>query len=707
MDSNGGKKSIQTAMEVLLGIVFLGWMMMWIMMPTSTYRQIWQPKLRSETNSTYFGTQGANMLTFTFPILFIAALGCVYLHLRKKDGSYNGCNGRNQRLAIWRRPAIVKGPLGIVSGIELAFSSMFVALLIWCFSSFLHVGFKAVNAQSAQADGEKVWEAKLDTAALRLGLLGNICCGFLFFPVTRGSSILPLVGLTSEGSIKYHMWIGHIVMTLFTAHGLCYIILGAATGHISELLKWNTIGVAVVPGEVALIAGLLMWATSIPRVRRKMFELFYYTHHLYFIFLFFFLLHVGISFFCYILPGIYLFLLDRYLRFLQSRRNVRLVSARILPCEAIELNFSKSPGLTYTPTSIVFINMPSISALQWHPFTVTSNSSMEPDKLSVIIKNEGCWTQKLYQMISSPSSVDRLDVSVEGPYGPVSTHFLRHDALIMVSGGSGITPFISIIRELIFRSTTESSSVPRVLLICAFKNSEDLTMLDLLLPITGTPSDISRFQLQLEAFVTREKDPTNAQAQKQLRAMWFKPSPTDAPISPVLGQNNWLWLGAIISASFIMYLILLGILNRYYIYPIDHNTNNIYSYSSKALFSLLFICVGIATTASAAVLWNKKQNAMKAQQIQNMEAATPTVSPGSWFYNADRELESLPHQSLVQATKVHFGERPNLKKMLLECEGSSVGVLVCGPTKMRHEVATICSSGLADHLHFESISFSW
>ncbi|GJZ64970.1 ferric reduction oxidase 2-like protein [Tanacetum coccineum] len=90
-----------------------------------------------------------------------------------------------------------------------------------------------------------------------------------------------------------------------------------------------------------------------------------------------------------------------------------------------------------------------------------------------------------------------------------------------------------------------------------------------------------------------------------------------------------------------------------------------------------------------------------------MEGATPVNSPNSWFYNADRELESVPQQSLLQSTNVHYGERPDLKRMLFEQKESSVGVLVCGPKKMRHEVASICSSGLASNLHFESISFSW
>jgi ferric-chelate reductase len=48
-----------------------------------------------------------------------------------------------------------------------------------------------------------------------------------------------------------------------------------------------------------------------------------------------------------------------------------------------------------------------------------------------------------------------------------------------------------------------------------------------------------------------------------------------------------------------------------------------------------------------------------------------------------------------------------LAEILLECEGSSIGVLVSGPKQMRQEVAEICSSGLANNLHFDSISFSW
>lgn len=111
-----------------------------------------------------------------------------------------------------------------------------------------------------------------------------------------------------------------------------------------QVFKWNKVGLSNVAGEVALVSGLVMWATSFPRIRRKIFELFFYTHHLYITFVVFFVLHVGFSYTCIMLPAFYLFLIDRYLRFLQSQKRIRLESARLLSCEAVELNFSKCPG---------------------------------------------------------------------------------------------------------------------------------------------------------------------------------------------------------------------------------------------------------------------------------------------------------------------------------------------------------------------------
>ncbi|CAI0546526.1 unnamed protein product [Linum tenue] len=689
-------------LQAILLVAFVGWLLNWVLLPTKVYRDSWRPSLSSTNfNSAYFEGQGTNLLLFSFPVMFMAGLGCVYLHfhtnkLEKKEKAFSSSSSKS----FLRRPRVIS-PLGIVTGVELAFLTMFVALLVWSLANYLHRSF---GHSHKLKHGIKPWQVKFRIVALMLGYVGNICWAFLFFPVARGSSLLPLIGLNSESSIKYHIWLGHISNTLFTLHGIGYIVYWAMTNKLSEMLEWSRTWVSNVAGEIALVMALAMWATSFAPIRRRMFEVFYYAHHLYVLFIFFYVLHVGVDFMCTVLPGIFLFLIDRYLRFLQSQRKARLVSARLLPCGSVELNFSKCQGLQYSPTSIMFINVPTISKLQWHPFTVISNSNLEPDELSLVVKCLGSWSQKLSQQIST-SADHRLEVSVEGPYGPVSSHFLRHEALVLISGGSGITPFISIIREIIFQSSSNpNSQIPsQILLICAFKNSADLAMLDLLLPAGGTPHPIPDLNLQIEAYITREIEPPAA---ARIRTKRFNPTRSDLPIASNLGPNPWLWLGAIVVSSFSIFVVLLAVLTRLYIYPIDRNARDgSFHYSFFVLFDVFLACTSVLTVSSAVFILRKKQRGSGGEggRVKSLEMEMEVVSPspprpaGSFVGG---EVESVPARQVAEATKVHYGRRPDL-------EASEVGVMACGPRSLRHEVARICSSGPAQNLHFESISFNW
>lgn len=48
---------VQSAIRLLVLVVFLGWIFVWIVTPTNTYQQKWQPRLQAKTNS-IFGAQG-------------------------------------------------------------------------------------------------------------------------------------------------------------------------------------------------------------------------------------------------------------------------------------------------------------------------------------------------------------------------------------------------------------------------------------------------------------------------------------------------------------------------------------------------------------------------------------------------------------------------------------------------------------------------
>lgn len=70
-----------------------------------------------------------------------------------------------------------------------------------------------------------------------------------------------------------------------------------------------------------------------------------------------------------------------------------------------------------------------------------------------------------------------------------------------------------------------------------------------------------------------EREPISG-SYKPLHTIWFKPDISNAAVSAVLGQNSWLWLPMIISSSFVIFLVLMGILTTYCINPIDHNSKH-------------------------------------------------------------------------------------------------------------------------------------
>lgn len=86
-------------------------------------------------------------------------------------------------------------------------------------------------------------------------------------------------------------------------------------------------------------------------------------------------------------------------------------------------------GLKYTPTSVIFVKVPSISKFQWHSFSITSSSSVDDHTMSILVKIEGSWTSSLYHLIQTKKESDTnqpsIPIAVEGPYGPSSLSFLR------------------------------------------------------------------------------------------------------------------------------------------------------------------------------------------------------------------------------------------------------------------------------------------
>ncbi|KAI3874574.1 hypothetical protein MKW92_013236 [Papaver armeniacum] len=168
----------------------------------------------------------------------------------------------------------------------------------------------------------------------------------------------------------------------------------------------------------------------------------------------------------YICVPLLLYAGERSLRTRRSRQfSVKIFKVSVLPGNVFSLTMSKPQGFKYKSGQYIFLQCPTISSFEWHPFSITSAPG--DDYLSVHIRTVGDWTQELMRVFtetcSSPDHIGlakfgqpgRIDqrglprLSVDGPYGAPAQDYRNYDVLLLVGLGIGATPFISILRDLL------------------------------------------------------------------------------------------------------------------------------------------------------------------------------------------------------------------------------------------------------------------
>ena len=91
-----------------------------------------------------------------------------------------------------------------------------------------------------------------------------------------------------------------------------------------------------------------------------------------------------------------------------------------------------------------------ISKYQWHPLSLIIN---DKNTLSFCAKDNGknSWTHKLKNVINEHNMLSESKIYIQGPYGTNFSKYYRNNKygnIILFCGGIGITPLISIIKDL-------------------------------------------------------------------------------------------------------------------------------------------------------------------------------------------------------------------------------------------------------------------
>ncbi|KAI9886518.1 MAG: hypothetical protein M1823_001699 [Watsoniomyces obsoletus] len=246
-----------------------------------------------------------------------------------------------------------------------------------------------------------------------------------------------------------------------------------------------------ITGHVMLLCMLLMYTTAHARIRQQSYEAFWYTHHLFIPFLLAMYTHAtgcfvrsskqpyspfaGADFWTYCIGyhgwrwelwGGGLYLMERIYREIRSRRETEIVRVIRHPYDALEIQMRK-PSMKYKAGQWLFLNVPSISRGQWHPFTITS-CPFDP-YISVHVRQLGDWTRDLGNALGAgvlqEKELDGLDpmgmyeialqngevmpkVKIDGPYGAPAEDVFDNEIAVLIGTGIGVTPWASILKNI-------------------------------------------------------------------------------------------------------------------------------------------------------------------------------------------------------------------------------------------------------------------
>ncbi|CAB4274603.1 unnamed protein product [Prunus armeniaca] len=524
----------------------------------------------------------------------------LFLNLKPRESIRSGKGWK--LTAGFSNPLVVNTFLGVLSTLEILAVFLFILFLAWNFYARISNDFK--NLKPAKSLMLNSWQLKYLKVETRFGLLAEVCLAFLLFPILRGLALFRLLGIQFEASVRHHIWLGTAMIFFATFHRASTLFIWGVSHFIqeeSQIWEWQKTGRIYLAGEICLVTGLS-------------------------------LLHG--------FPGNFLFGLDKLLLIIQSRPETCILSARIFPSKSIELILPKDPGPKYTPTSIIFVKVPSISKYEWHSFSITS-SSRRPLWICLygLPKSTSCF----WRNWNNPSSEHHTGTCFVPKQRHINIFLPRMQLIYVVKKSQDICPLNSI-SALIFGQLAEKCLL-KVKVFVTQEEQSDATVREL----------VNEFsQVQTVNFGTKFLNFSISELEHSLR------------------------MATIAGISSILFLIFLIMFNPIFV-PSQKNPTKekTPSWVADLLIISSFILALICSIFVALVIrWRR----LKKQIPPTLQKQSKALEKGS-----------TQASDALEEHEIHFGGRPNFEADIFakfpdETGGSDIEVLVYGPETMKESV---------------------
>uniref|UniRef100_A0A8C9F197 NAD(P)H oxidase (H2O2-forming) n=1 Tax=Pavo cristatus TaxID=9049 RepID=A0A8C9F197_PAVCR len=216
-------------------------------------------------------------------------------------------------------------------------------------------------------------------------------------------------------------------------------------------------------GVLLLIILAVMYVFATHHFRRVSFQAFWITHHLYVLLYVLVIIHGSYAliqqprFHIYFIIPALIYGADKLLSLSRKKVEISVVKAELLPSGVTHLRFQRPQDFDYKSGQWVRIACMALGTTEYHPFTLTS--APHEDTLSLHIRAVGPWTTRLRELYSPESLalIGKLPkLYLDGPFGEGHQEWHKFEVSVLVGGGIGVTPFASILKDLVFKSSINS-----------------------------------------------------------------------------------------------------------------------------------------------------------------------------------------------------------------------------------------------------------
>jgi predicted ferric reductase len=354
-------------------------------------------------------------------------------------------------------------------------------------TALLVLGVVAAGGLGATLDNEVNGVGKVLPRAV--GRATSMCMVLVLFPVPKHLAVAGAVGSSFERAVPYHAFIGSLMFLLSTVH---LVLMWVEMPDAGDVFKWDTVNFTNAP-LAGFLAWLLMAVMIVPAwfIRRKAYSVFRALHMLWPAVVVLAMLHsnkLGVGM---VVPLLNL-AADSVVRLHSHYSHAAVVVRARAEGDCVELVVrTRLPAAIPGNFAVIALRDKMPTA---HPFSIASYDR-EKGEAHFFIKAIGPWTRELLAAVQAApagAALAREPVVWQGPYGALEVPLGATPAALLVGGGIGFTPLLSLMEHVAAQAADGGAPLPiaRLSVVWVLRDAGLLRLMQ---------AELTRVAAQLEA----------------------------------------------------------------------------------------------------------------------------------------------------------------------------------------------------------------